>query len=88
LGQEPVSLDPGQRAECSFDVELNLGPGTYYLGVYLYRYDIQREYDHIFPATSFVVTSDRDTRGAANLFPVLSRYAVIAPPELARRVAN
>ncbi len=88
LGQEPVSLDPGQRAECTFDVELNLGPGTYYLGVYLYRYDIQREYDHIFPATSFVVTSDRDTRGAANLFPVLSRYAVIAPPELARRVAN
>jgi lipopolysaccharide transport system ATP-binding protein len=88
LGQEPVSLDPGQRAECTFDVELNLGPGTYYLGVYLYRYDIQREYDHIFPATSFVVTSDRDTRGAANLFPVLSRYAVTAPPELARRVAN
>ncbi|MFL5482809.1 MAG: ABC transporter ATP-binding protein [Gemmatimonadaceae bacterium] len=88
LGQEPVSLDPGQRAECAFDVELNLGPGTYYLGVYLYRYDIQREYDHVFPATSFVVTSDRDTRGAANLFPVLSRYAVIAPPELARRVAN
>jgi lipopolysaccharide transport system ATP-binding protein len=88
LGQEPLSLDPGQRAECTFDVELNLGPGTYYLGVYLYRYDIQREYDHVFPATSFVVTSDRDTRGAANLFPVLSRYAVIAPPGLARRVAN
>ena len=88
LGHEPVSLNPGQRAECTFDVELNLGPGTYYLGVYLYRYDIQREYDHVFPATSFVVTSDRDTRGGANLFPAVSRYGVVGPPELVRRVAN
>jgi lipopolysaccharide transport system ATP-binding protein len=77
LGHPPLTLLAGQSAECDFDLELNLGPGTYYLGVYLYRYDAEREYDHIFPATSFVVTTDRDTRGSANLFPVVERFAAI-----------
>jgi lipopolysaccharide transport system ATP-binding protein len=77
LGHPPVSLEVGQRAECEFELELNLGPGTYYLGVYLYRYDAEREYDHIFPATSFVVTTDRDTRGSANLFPVVGHFEAL-----------
>jgi lipopolysaccharide transport system ATP-binding protein len=87
LGQRPVSLSAGQKAECEFDVELNLGPGTYYLGVYLYRYDVEREYDHVFPATSFVVTSDRDTRGAANLYPSVARFDTVAPSIIARAIA-
>jgi lipopolysaccharide transport system ATP-binding protein len=74
LGHPPVSLNAGQRAECDFDIDLHLGTGTYYLGVYLYRYDAQHEYDHVFPATSFVMTTDRDSRGAANLYPVVSRF--------------
>jgi lipopolysaccharide transport system ATP-binding protein len=74
LGHSPVSLTLGQRAECEFELNLHLGAGTYYLGVYLYRYDTQREYDHVFPATSFVVTNDRDTRGAANLYPAVMRF--------------
>jgi homopolymeric O-antigen transport system ATP-binding protein len=87
LGHPPVSLEVGERAECEFDVELNLGPGTYYLGVYLYRYDVEREYDHVFPATSFVVTSDRDTRGATNLYPVVARFDAISALPMARAVA-
>ena len=78
LGQPPVSLAPGQRSECEFELDLHLGAGTYYLGVYLYRYDMEREYDHVFPATSFVVTSDRDTRGAANLYPAVTRFVAEA----------
>jgi len=70
------------------DVELNLGPGTYYLGVYLYRYDVEREYDHVFPATSFVVTTDRDTRGSANLYPAVARFESAAPLALVRAVGN
>ena len=69
---------------CEFDVELNLGPGTYYLGIYLYRYDVEREYDHVFPATSFVVTTDRDTRGPANLYPSVSRFDRVALPPRVR----
>jgi hypothetical protein len=77
LGHPPLSLAAGDRANCEFDLELNLGPGTYYLGLYLYRYDIEREYDHVFPATSFVVTTDRDTRGAANLYPKVARFDTV-----------
>jgi lipopolysaccharide transport system ATP-binding protein len=88
LGHPPISLEAGQSAECTFDVELNLGPGTYYLGVYLYRYDIEREYDHVFPATSFVVTSDRDTRGPANLYPAVARFGTFTPLAMARAVAS
>jgi lipopolysaccharide transport system ATP-binding protein len=74
LGHPPLSLNAGQRAECEFELDLHLGAGTYYLGVYLHRYDTQREYDHVFPATSFVVTSNQDTRGAANLYPVVTHF--------------
>jgi hypothetical protein len=88
LGHPPISLEAGQSAECTFDVELNLGPGTYYLGVYLYRYDVEREYDHVFPATSFVVTSDRDTRGPANLYPAVARFGTLTPLAMARAVAS
>lgn len=88
LGAPPITLEAGESAVCEFDVELNLGPGTYYLGIYLYRYDVQHEYDHIFPATSFVVTTDRDTRGAANIYPAVARFDTLAPPALVRAVAN
>jgi lipopolysaccharide transport system ATP-binding protein len=87
LGAPPLTLDAGDRAVCDFEVEMNLGPGTYYLGIYLYRYDIEREYDHVFPATSFVVTSDRDTRGAANLYPAVARFDTILPA-MARAAAR
>jgi len=77
LGSPPVSLSPGEQAVCEFDLDLHLGPGTYYLGVYLYRYDRELEYDHLFPASSFVMTSMRDTRGAANLYPAVTRFELV-----------
>ena len=88
LGAPPLSLEAGESASCEFDVELNLGPGTYYLGVYLYRYDVEREYDHVFPATSFVVTTDRDTRGAANLYPSVARFDALESVSFARAVGD
>lgn len=84
LGCPPISLAAGEKAVCEFDVDLNLGPGTYYLGIYLYRYDVEREYDHVFPATSFVVTTDRDTRGPSNLYPSVVRFDKVALPSLVR----
>jgi len=85
LGHPPLTLEAHQRAECDFDVDLHLGPGTYYIGVYLYRYDTQHEYDHVFPATSFVMTTDRGSRGAANLYAVVARFdshSTPTPPAL------
>jgi len=77
LGTQPLSLAANEVAECDFDVDLHLGAGTYYLGVYLYRYDSEREYDHVFPATSFVMTADRGAHGVANLYPVVSRFTAV-----------
>lgn len=77
LGHPPLSLSPGQKAECDFDVDLHLGAGTYYVGTYLYRYDAEREYDHVFPATSFVMTADRGAHGVVNLYPVVARFGAL-----------
>jgi lipopolysaccharide transport system ATP-binding protein len=77
LACPPVTLAAGQRARCSFDLDLHLGSGVYHLGVYLYRYDAERQYDHLFPAASFVVATDRDTRGPANLYPRVAAYGVL-----------
>ena len=87
LGQPPVTLAAGERARCSFDIDMHLGPGTYYLGVYLYRYDVQRNYDHVFPATSFVVATDRDVLGAANLYPAVASFMVQSPEPAPRKPA-
>ncbi|HJP85483.1 MAG TPA: ABC transporter ATP-binding protein [Gemmatimonadaceae bacterium] len=80
LGHPPLTLAAGQKAECDFDVDLHLGAGTYYLGVYLYRYDAEHEYDHIFPATSFVMTTDRGTQGVVNIYPEVARFEVQSAP--------
>jgi lipopolysaccharide transport system ATP-binding protein len=80
LGHPPITLAAGERARCTFEVDLHLGPGTYYLGVYLYRYDVQKNYDHVFPATSFVVAADRDVIGAANLYPSVAGFAPLPQP--------
>jgi lipopolysaccharide transport system ATP-binding protein len=77
LGHPPLTLAAGERARCTFEVDLHLGPGTYYLGVFLYRYDVQRNYDELFPATSFVVAVDRDVRGPVNLYPSVAAFEVL-----------
>ncbi|MFL5489248.1 MAG: ABC transporter ATP-binding protein, partial [Gemmatimonadaceae bacterium] len=88
LGHPPLSLAAGQKAECDIDIDMHLGSGTYYLGVYLYRYDIQQQYDHVFPATSFVVTTDRDSHGAANLYPAVARFRALPASNSARLISG
>jgi len=80
LGCAPLSLETGDRARCTFELDMHLGPGTYHLGASLYRYDIQRLYDYVFPALSFVVATDRDSRGPANLYPRVLEYQSIPHP--------
>ncbi len=61
----------------SFELTMHLAAGTFHLAVYLYRYDIRREYDRALPASTFFITSEVDVRGAANLYP---RIVSDAPP--------
>jgi len=71
LTKTSFSIDENEIKKHIFELELNLGPGTYHFGVLIYRYDIQKTYDSQFPAKTIFVKSDRDARGVANLYPVL-----------------
>ena len=74
LGAETVDLAAGEKVTVKFALRLHLAPGTYHVGVYVYRYDIQKNYDTLSPAKTFYVRSLVDVRGVAHLEPeVLSQ---------------
>jgi lipopolysaccharide transport system ATP-binding protein len=74
LGAETVNLAAGEKFTARFALKLHLAPGTYHFGVYVYRYDIQKNYDTLRPARTFYVRSLIDVRGVAHLEPeVLSQ---------------
>jgi len=71
LGHEPINLEAGQDGMVTFQLDLHLANGTFHVGAYLYRYDVQRELDRVLPAVTFFMGSDVDVRGHANLYPKL-----------------
>jgi lipopolysaccharide transport system ATP-binding protein len=74
LGQDAFTLEAGESFVTTFSLKLNLAPGTYQLAAYLYRYDIQRNYDTKMPAATFYVTSDIDVKGVAHVQPRVVRF--------------
>jgi lipopolysaccharide transport system ATP-binding protein len=72
LGVGSFSLHEGDSLTCTFELEMNLAPGTYYTSCWLYRYDIEKEYDNLESAATFFVSTEQDVKGVANLFPVAS----------------
>jgi lipopolysaccharide transport system ATP-binding protein len=74
LGADTVDLAAGEKFTVRFALRLHLAPGTYHVGVYVYRYDIQKNYDTLSPAKTFYIRSLVDVRGVAHLEPeVLSQ---------------
>jgi lipopolysaccharide transport system ATP-binding protein len=69
LGAATVTLAAGEKFTARFALRLHLAPGTYHFGVYVYRYDIQKNYDTLTPAKTFYVRSLIDVRGVAHLEP-------------------
>jgi homopolymeric O-antigen transport system ATP-binding protein len=69
LGAATVGLAAGEKFTARFALRLHLAPGTYHFGVYVYRYDIQKNYDTLTPAKTFYVRSLIDVRGVAHLEP-------------------
>ncbi len=72
LGTPSFDLDPGQSVTVTFDLTMHLTNGTFHFAVYLYRYDIRREFDKALPAATFFVSTDVDVRFGANLYPKVS----------------
>lgn len=73
LGTPPLDLQEGQMCTVTFGLRMHLGVGTFHLAAYLYRYDIELELDRWLPAATFFMSSEVDTRGAANLYPSVQR---------------
>jgi hypothetical protein len=69
LGLATINLGAGESFHCSVQLDLHLAPGTYHVGVALFRYDIQHLHDQWFPAVTLLIAADRDVRGVANLYP-------------------
>lgn len=69
LGHGSINLSKGQSCSVTFELDLHLTNGTFHVGVYLFKYDLQREFDRVLPGTTFFVESDVDVRGGANLYP-------------------
>jgi len=76
LGHGNFSLEAGEAFSCTFELQLNLANGVFHPCVLIYRYDTQTEYDRRAPAKTIYVSSDQDVRGAANLFPNVTRQAI------------
>jgi len=68
----PLMLAPGTSKTLTFALAMHLAPGSYYLNVALLRTDINRTVDQRRMARSFVVHSEVDVRGVANLYPELT----------------
>jgi len=69
LGAATMNLAAGEKFTARFALRLHLAPGTYHFGVYVYRYDITKNYDTLTPARTFYVRSQIDVRGVAHLEP-------------------
>jgi ABC-type polysaccharide/polyol phosphate transport system ATPase subunit len=69
LGLPPMTLEAGDTRTCSFELDLHLAAGNFHVCSSLYRYDVGHVYDRIEPATTLLIRSPIDVRGAANLYP-------------------
>ena len=72
LASKPMVLGPGESRTLTFELDMHVAPGTYFLNVALTRPDVDQLLDHRAPALNFVVHSDIDVRGVANLYPRLT----------------
>ena len=88
LGFAPFSLKPGQAYSCTFELKLNMAHGSFGLCAAVHRYDINKSYAKVVPATTLFIGSTLAVRGAVNCFPKLiqehtttaPRGAEVAPP--------
>jgi len=78
LGHGNFALEAGEVFTCTFELQLNLANGIFHPSILVYRYDTQTEYDRWAPATTIYASSDEDVRGAAHLFPKVTRQEIRA----------
>lgn len=78
LGTPAFDMEAGQTITVTFDLTMHLANGTFHWAIYLYRYDIRREFDRAIPTATFFVSSDVDVKFAANLYPRVADVVLAA----------
>jgi lipopolysaccharide transport system ATP-binding protein len=70
LGKRTFSVGPDRTVRYTFELDLHLGPGSYYFDVALYRYDAQMIFDEFLQAGTLMISTEKAIHGIANLYPV------------------
>jgi hypothetical protein len=78
LGHGNFTLEAGEVFTCTFEVQLNLANGIFHPSILVYQYDTQTEYDRWAPAATIYMSSEKDVRGTAHLFPKVIRQEIRA----------
>ena len=76
LGAGSITLDRDQTLKCTFELDLNLGEGTFHVNAFLHRYVTDRAYDKWLSAATFFVTGAPGERGIVTLHPRLAACTV------------
>lgn len=88
LGCAPISLKPGDRFACTFELDLNLAGGTFYLGVELFRFNNEKAIHRVFPAATFFVNTLTEIRGVVNAHPRITAFAPLTESHPANETTN
>ena len=76
LGADAITLDSDQTLTCTFQLDINLVEGTFYVNAYLHRYVTSADYDCWLSATTFFVAGAPEARGVVMLRPKLTKCHV------------
>ena len=84
LGHGAFNLEAGETFRCTFEMDLNLVSGTFYVSALIFRYDVATEYDRWWRAATIFIASDQDVRGLANCFPRVTKREILAAEDQTR----
>jgi len=73
-----AALGAGEQLECTFELDMHLGAGTYHVNVYAHEYTVDRPFATWRSAASFFVGETRLVKGRANLYPRMPRFELLA----------
>lgn len=77
LGCQPIAMKPGDRFSCTFELDLNLAGGTFYLGVELFRFNNEELLHVFYPAQTIFVNTLSDVRGVVNPHPKVTAFELL-----------
>jgi lipopolysaccharide transport system ATP-binding protein len=72
ISGKSFSIRAGETKKILFELQLHLAPGIYHAGTYIYRYDIEKEFDAKMNAATIYIKADKDIRGVVNLYPKIT----------------